>query len=93
MARWQLSRIVSKPLLAAFFIVMEFIIEEKVPYLIRGGRPISNAASKLSEVEFFEKMKEVIGAEKFSASETAIKEHLKKPDSFIEFGDFIFSRR
>lgn len=72
---------------------MEYIIEEKAPYMIMGGKPISNAASKFDEVGFYEKMKEVIGAEIFSQNEAAIREHLKKPDSFIGFGDFIFRRR
>jgi hypothetical protein len=72
---------------------MDYIIEEKVPYLIVGGKPISNAASKFEQEEFFKKMKEVVGAEIFAENEIAIKEHLKKPDSFIEFGDFIFRCR
>jgi len=72
---------------------MQYIIEEKVPYIIMGGRPISNAASEFEEVEFFDKMRETIGDDKFNENEAEIRKHLEKPDSFIEFGDFIFRCR
>ena len=56
-----------------------------------GGQPLANTSEKVTENVFWEKMKEVLGQEKFIENETAIIEHLKKPDSFIEFGDYTFT--
>jgi len=71
---------------------MEYIVEEKFPYIIMGGLPIPNSVSNFDEAKFYEKMKEAIGSDNFRENEQAIRAHLEKPNAFIEFGDFIFRR-
>ena len=70
---------------------MVFQIETKVPYLVMGGKPLSNSVDKVSETDFWQKMKDTLGKEKFTDNENKIKEHLSKSGNFIEFGDLIFS--
>lgn len=70
---------------------MTYKIETKSPYIIMGGNALSNHVEKVSEANFWQQMKEVLGEEKFNANEVEIRSHLSKPDSIIEFGDLIFS--
>lgn len=70
---------------------MAYQIEKQSPYLIMGGKPISNITENVDEQQFFEKMKELIGEEKLLENKDSIIKHLKKPDTFIQIGDYIFS--
>lgn len=69
---------------------MNYKIEKKAPYLIMGGKPLSNDSDSVSESEFWKKMKEVVGESAFNTNEDRIKIHLSRPGNFIEFGDFVF---
>ena len=48
---------------------MEYIVEEKFPYIIMGGLPIPNSVSNFDEAKFYEKMKEAIGSDNFLSSQ------------------------